>query len=193
MSAINTHQNNGLSFMDKFLLESLLKFFNEPYNFNILHRYRSAKKGKTNISVSLLDWFIVNYAKKNGIQYEIKKYGRRKTILVEQSYTAALYAHKKLYFDPFARGSKQGQDLIIYNDQGVEISTAIRQMNFFRWAISNGVIEYIDKHVDEIYKDMNKRSNRGRRKPSNHKKKQLSVSACKSLGIHSVKMTVKFE
>lgn len=180
---------NGLTDKEKFILEPLLKFFSNPEHFKVLKRYR--EKGNK-VSVSLLDWFTVNYAKKNGIRYEIKINGRRKTILVEQSYTAALHAHTKEYFDPFARGSKQGKAISIENDNGDEIITTVRQLNFFRWAINNGVVEYVDKHVDEIYKDMCERSNRGKKKSTEHKKKQLSVSASKSLGIHQVKMTVKF-
>lgn len=171
------------------MLESLLKFFSDEEHFNILKRYRD-KGGK--VSVSLLDWFTVNYAKKNGVRYEIRKNGRRKSILVEQSYNAALHAHTKEYFDPFARGSKQGRGFAIENSKGEQITTTVRQLNFFRWAINNGVIEYVDKHVDDIYKDMSERSNRGKKKSAEHKKKQLSVSASKSLGIHQVKMTVKF-
>jgi len=188
--SLNEEQNKELTTMEKFMLESLLKFFSDPEHFSSLKRYRD-KGGK--VSVSLLDWFTVNYAKKNGVRYQIKKNGRRKNVLVEQSYNAALHAHTKEYFDPFARGSKQGKGFLIQNEKGDEITTTVRQLNFFRWAINNGVIEYVDRHVEEIYKDMCERSNRGKKKSAEHKKQQLSVSASKSLGIHQVKMTVKFE
>lgn len=177
-----------LSEMEKFMLEPLLTFFTEPANFSILQRYRDKK---SNVSVSLLDWFVVNYAKKYGVRYEIQRNGQRKTVHVEQSYAAALYAHTKEYFDPFARGSKQGKGIIIQNKEDDEIITTVRQLNFFRWAINNGIIEYIDRHVEEIHRDMTERSNRGKKKTAEHKKKQLSVSASKSLGIHQVKVTVK--
>lgn len=179
-----------LSTIEQSMLPSLLTFFNDEQNFEILKRYRNGH-GKTKYSASLLDWFTVNYAKEYGVSYKIKRNGRLKFVLVEQSYNAALSANNKEYFDPFARGSKQGYKITIVNSKGEYIETAIRQLNFFRWAINNGVIEYVDKHVDDIYDDMCKRSNRGKRKGA--KKQQLSVSASKSLGIHSVKMTVKFE
>jgi hypothetical protein len=171
-----------LSTMEKVLLEPLLKFFADPSHFEILQRYRDKQ---SNVSVSLLDWFVVNYAKKFGVRYEIMRNGQRKTVHVEQSYAAALYAHTKEYFDPFARGSKQGKGIIIQNKDGDEIITTVRQLNFFRWAINNGVIEYIDRHVSEIHKDMTERSNRGKKKTPEHKKKQLSVSASRTLGIYN--------
>lgn len=173
---------NDLSQMDNFMLKPLLHFFSEPENFDVLKRYRDKK---SNVSVSLLDWFVVNYAKQYGVRYELVKGDTKKMVHVEQSYTAALYAHTKEYFDPFARGSKQGKGILIQNSDDEEIITTVRQLNFFRWAINNGIIEYIDKNVDAIHKDMCERSNRGKKKTHEHKKKQLSVSASKRLGLHS--------
>jgi phosphopantetheine adenylyltransferase len=171
-----------LSEKEKLLLLPLLNFFSKSENFEVLQRYRNKK---SNVSVSLLDWFTVNYAKKYGVRYQIIKNGRKKNVLVEQSYMSALSAHTKEYFDPFARGSKQGKCIIIQNDKKEEISTTVRQLNFFRWAINNGIISYIDNNIDKIYQDMNERSNRGKKKAQNYKKQHLSTKS--TIGMYKTK------
>lgn len=189
--------SNPLNSSEQSMLPSLLTFFRDPDNFDILLKYRKrSDQGKTKFSASLLDWFTVNYAKKYGVQYEILKNGRKKIVHVEQSYNAALSAYNKEYFDPFARGIKKGHGIVIEGNNGITVTTTVRQLNYFRWAISNGIIEYVDRNVDQIYEDMCLRSNRGKKKV-NGKKHQLSVSACKTLGVYngklnSVKISVKF-
>mgnify|MGYP003353668437 CR=1 FL=1 len=111
-------------------------------------------------------------------------------------FRSALDGYGKERFDPFARGrSKGGAITLTLTVDGEEwsIITTLRQLNYFRWAIDNGVISYVKAHVDEIYNDFATRSNRGKDKADGVKKGKLSVSASKSLGIHKVKMTVKID
>lgn len=169
------------------MLPSLLKFFSDREHFEVLKEFKMSKHGK--FSVGLLNWFNVNYSKEYGVEYIIENMGRRRSVYVWQSYNAALSGYKKEYFDPFARGKNCGKEIAIEHSDEV-INTTIRQLNYFRWAINNGVIAYVKKHVDEIYDDMTRR---GRGAEDNDiKKRQISVSASKKLGIHSVTMTVKF-
>jgi hypothetical protein len=182
------------------MLPSLLKFFSDRVNFDILKEFKMSKHSK--FSVGLLNWFNVNYAKEYGVEYTIETLGRQRSVYVWQSYNAALSGYKKEYFDPFARGKNCGKEIAIEHN-GEIINTTIRQLNYFRWAINNGVIDYVRKHVDEIYDDMINRIRRGGKSSSEMpaaspaedaaaKKRQISVSASKKLGIHSVTMTVKF-
>lgn len=170
------------------MLPSLLRFFQDKEHFNVLERYRHSGN-KEKFSASILDWFTVNYAKKYGIEYTILKKGRKKIVHVEQSYNAALNAYHKEYFDPFARGSNRGQKIVIEND-GVYVETTIRQLNYFRWAIDRGVVTYVDNNIDAIYEDMCERSNRGKKKLTPDKK-QLSVSASKSLRVSKINTLLK--
>ena len=192
------------------MLPSLLKFFSDKSHFDVLKEFKRSKQSK--FSVGLLNWFNVNYSKEYGVEYTIEHLGRQRSVYVWQSYNAALSGYKKEYFDPFARGKNCGKEIAIEYEEEV-IQTTIRQLNYFRWAINNGVIDYVRSHVDEIYKDMNQR---GRNSCSSsiaetvstagsepaieapiklnetEKKRQISVSASKKLGIHRVTMTVKF-
>ncbi len=119
--------------------------------------------------------------------------GRQKTIYVWQAYNAALDGYGKERFDPFARGKSKGGAITLTNDKDESVTTTLRQLNYFRWAIEQGVIEYVKAHIEEIYNDFITRSNRGGKKEKGTKKQKLSVSASKSLGIHKVKMTVKID
>ncbi len=66
------------------------------------------------------------------------------------------------------------------------LKTSVAQLNFFRWAIKNGVIDYLKKHLDEIYNDMKKRNKKHTKKT----KKPLSISVSKTLGVHKVRLKV---
>jgi hypothetical protein len=187
------------------MLPSLLKFFSDKAHFDVLKEFKRSKQSK--FSVGLLNWFNVNYSKEYGVEYTIEHLGRQRSVYVWQSYNAALSGYKKEYFDPFARGKNCGKEIAI-EFEGEVIQTTIRQLNYFRWAINNGVIDYVRAHVDEIYEDMNQRGRNSSCASSTisntsvkteesadsgtEKKRQISVSASKKLGIHSVTMTVKF-
>ena len=176
------------------MMPSLNDFFSIDHNFGILKEFINSRKSRTNkLSFGLLDWFNVNYAKQYGVEYTLTKVGRKKVIYVWQAYNAALDGWGKELFDPFARGKKKGGAITLTNDAGESVTTTLRQLNYFRWAIDYGVISYVKEHIDDIYEDFIKRSNRGGKKERGTKKEKLSVSASKSLGIHNVKMTVKFD
>lgn len=175
------------------MMPSLLEFFSLKYNFCILKEFIDGRKTRSNkLSVGLLDWFNVNYSKKNNIEYVLKRGTYNKVIYVWQLYNAALSGYPKDLFDPFARGKSKGGSITIHNEEGEAIVTTLCQLNYFRWAIKNGIIDYVKSHVEEIYEDLCERSHRGGKKVPGEKKQKLSVSASKTLGIHNVKMTIKF-
>ena len=171
------------------MMPSLLAFFNKKEHFNILKEFITCSKNKTRdskISIGLLDWFNVNYAPAYNVEYTKKE----KNILVWQSYNSALSGYSKSLFDPFARGSKIGNTISI-TDNEITLVTTLCQLNYFRWAIRNGVIDYVKRNTNEIYDDMMKRSNRGGKREQGRKQK-ISVSASKTLGVHKVEMLIKF-
>jgi hypothetical protein len=46
---------------------------------------------------------------------------------------------------------------------GTFIQTTIGQLNFFKWALENGVVAYIESHYGTIEDDMNARNSTSRR------------------------------
>src|SRR5258706_1551044 len=129
----------------------LLDFFSQSQNFKqFLDVVVSKKK---NIPLRVLDWFVTNYAKKNGICYNIKRPdGSLEMFQVFRSYRAQLKGSKKKEFDPFCRGetitleyeSFESQEKIIFE-------TAICQLKFFKWAIENLLLNYVENNYDIIY------------------------------------------
>ena len=80
-------------------------------------------------------------------------------------------SYNKANFDPFCRNER----ITGWGDNG-DIITTIGQLNFFRWAIENRVLEYINDNLEDIEKDMNTNIKK------NLKKKKKSLKANKKGG-----------
>jgi hypothetical protein len=95
------------------------------------------------------------------------------------------------------------------------METTIGQLNFFKWAIENKIVDFIESNYAAIDADMNNRNSTSKRRTptdtdssnsSNNstpdsiqdntktrkKREELSVSACKCIKKETVKIVVKF-
>ena len=88
---------------------------------------------------------------------------------------------------------------IVYYKNGTFIETTIGQLNFFKWALENCVVKYIDENYDTIEKDMNNRNSTSKRKETivdnsktRKKREELSISATKSIKKEKVEIVVQF-
>ena len=167
------------------LLKKLLEF----YQSENIERILPIINGESKYSLRLIDWFVTNYAKKNFVIYKIKN----KRFKVYQDYKLKLKAYSKKRFDPFCRWDRI---TIPYKDD-LQIQTTIGQLNFFRWALENNIIDYIRKNATKIENDMNKRNSstkhRIKEKNKTRKKRQeLSISAIKSIKKENVEIIVQF-
>ena len=176
------------------LLKKLLKYYKKDNN---LQKILSIINGESKISLRLVDWFATNYAKKNFIVYFITtNKGEKKRFKVYVDYKLKLKAYSKRRFDPFCRWERIN---IPYNEDSY-IQTTIGQLNFFKWALENKIIQYINENYDTIEKDMNGRNSTARYKDSSSKKnkktrkkrEELSISATKSIKKEDVEIVVKF-
>lgn len=186
------------------LMVSLTKFFTKTNNIEII---LPIINGKSKISLRVIDWFVTNYSKKNNINYYIQKNIKNgekinKQFIVYLNYKSQLKAYSKKQFDPFCRRER----ISFYYSSDKELITTVGQLNFFRWAIENNIISYIQKNLKEIetdmnisirniYKNNNKTLKNGKNKKGKvrRKRKELSVNASKSISKHNVTITVKFE
>ena len=146
--------------------------------------------GEHTVSLRLIDWFVTNYSKKNFTQFPLDN-GRRFKIYVD--YKLKLKAYSKKRFDPFCRWDR----IAIPYNENTSIQTTLGQLNFFKWILENNILTYIEKNIDIIEKDMNKRSSSSKnRKTQNNqtrkKRTELSVSATKSIKKEDVEIVVKF-
>ena len=173
------------------LLQTLLKFYNRDNNLNNIIPIIN---GDSKISLRLIDWFVTNYSKKNYIIYGIQdKRGNKTRFKVYVDYKLRLKAYSKRRFDPFCRWDR----ITIPYKENLHIQTTIGQLNFFKWAIENDIIKYIEDNYDTIEKDMNKRNSTARKKEKKAKKtrkkrEELSISATKSIKKEKVEIVVKF-
>lgn len=183
-------ENHFISSKKDLLMQSLITFFAEKEN---LDQVIPIITGKSNISLRILDWFVTNYSKKNNISYQHELNGKKKNFIVYLDYKSQLKAYSKKQFDPFCR-----RERISFNDHNNnELITTVGQLNFFRWAIENKIIEYIINNYEVIENDMNNSLRNLYKKKdgdSNRRKRtELSISATKTVNKHDVSIVVQFD
>ena len=186
-TAINYTTQNEL------LLNNLMVFYKDD---NHLSRMLKIITGESKISLRIVDWFSTNYAKKYYTLFPItEENGQIRRFKVYFDYKLKLKAYSKKRFDPFCRWDR----ISIPYRNGTYIETTIGQLNFFKWAIENRVIEYIEENYDTIEKDMNSRNSTSKRKETiidnsktRKKREELSISATKSIKKEEVEIVVQF-
>ena len=135
-------------------------------------------------------------------------------ILVHNNYKGQLKAYSKKNFDPFCRRNR----IRFYYDDNKYFITTVGQLNFFKWALENNIINYIQKHIKDVENDMNLRCeiikkvstkikkdgcvdntliNEQKIKKTGittrKKRKEISAAASKTLSIHNLPMTINFD
>jgi hypothetical protein len=186
---------------NELLLTNLLAFYEKNDN---MDRLINVINGQSNISLRIIDWFVTNYAKKNFTVYSIPAKNKCSTVIngeenmerfkVFHSYKLELKAYSKVRFDPFSRRDR----IVVPYKDNMCLQTTIGQLNFFKWAIENQVLEYIEKNYDDIENDMNMRNSISKKSvdetdaKTRKRREELSISACKTIKKESVKIVVKF-
>jgi hypothetical protein len=175
------------------LLNNLMDFYkNEEY----LDKMLKIITGDSKISLRIVDWFATNYAKKYYTLYTIEDNNDNvKRFKVYFDYKLKLKAYRKRRFDPFCRWER----ISIPYKGDKYIETTIGQLNFFKWAIENKVVNYIEENYETIEKDMNTRNSTSKRKElkidntkTRKKREELSISATKSIKKEEVEIVVQF-
>ena len=159
-----------------------------------LSKMLSIINGESNISLRIVDWFVTNYAKKNFTCYDMPKTNMR--FKVYNDYKLNLRSYSKKRFDPFCRWERIS---IPYKDN-TSIQTTIGQLNFFKWALDNSVIEYIDDNYKNIERDMNERNSTAKKtdkdvnldNKTRKKREELSELATRSIKKEHVEIVVSF-
>ena len=196
------------------LLENLQKYYANPEN---LQKMTRIINGESRISLRVVDWFVTNFSKKNFTVYSLPSHdinGNLEDIRfkVYDEYKRKLKGYSKRRFDPFCRWERIS---IPYDDKN-NMETTIGQLNFFKWAIENRVLDYIHENFDDIERDMNQRNSTSKRRTvststkgspvastnnsissdsdgkTRKKREELSVSACKCFKKENVEIVVKF-
>jgi len=192
---------------NELLLSKLMDFYSDKNN---MDKLVNVVNGESKTSLRIIDWFVTNFAKEYFTVYTIPAKTRCSTVIngeenkerfkVFNSYKLELKAYNKSRFDPFCR---RDRITIPYNETTGMVTT-IGQLNFFKWAIENKILEYIEENFQAIENDMNSRNSISKRKTPDEgtsagtdnktrkKREELSISACKSIKKEIVSIVVKF-
>lgn len=131
------------------LMDSLTKFFRIPEN---IRKILPIVQGKSPISLRILDWFVTNFCKKRNIILDLRtEAGEPRRFMIYFDYKSQLKAYSKKQFDPFCRRER----IRFVYQRGQELITTVGQLNFFRWLLSNRILDYIEEHIEEVEEDMN--------------------------------------
>ena len=195
--------SSGYTTQNDLLLNNLIEFYKQDNNLDNMLKIIT---GESKISLRIVDWFATNYAKKYYTLYDIELPDKKtensdqtsakavKRFKVYIDYKLKLKAYSKQRFDPFCRWER----ISIPYKNGTFIETTIGQLNFFKWAIENKIIKFIEENYDEIEQDMNSRNSTSKRKElvdnskTRKKREELSISASKSIKKEKVEITVQF-
>ena len=172
------------------LLNKLLEYYNKTQN---LDKMLAIINGDSRISLRIVDWFATNYAKEYYTIYQVNELNKRFKVYTD--YKLKLKAYSKKRFDPFCRWER----IFIPYKEGNYIQTTIGQLNFFKWALENNVINYIENNYQDIEKDMNNRNSTAKKKnkilnqsKTRKQREELSISATKSIKKEDVQIIIEF-
>jgi hypothetical protein len=214
------HLKNKMSFVSSklhtqndLLMRNLMDFYQNHGNLDKMMRIIN---GESKISLRIVDWFVTNYAKKYYTVYDLSIDNKPEIarFKVYNDYKLKLKAYSKKRFDPFCRWER----ITIPYDNEKFMETTIGQLNFFKWAIENKIVDYIETNYVSIEDDMNFRNSTSKRKhtpttasstdsetsissssvssnenaKTRKKREELSESACKCIKKESIKIIVKF-
>ena len=193
---MSINSNVSKTYKQDLLMSSLQKFYLKKDN---IAKIKKILYGKSKISLRIIDWFVTKFSKKKNINYIITDYNdnfnKKTQFIVYIDYKLQLKGYSKKQFDPFCRRER----INFYFEEDEYIETTVGQLNFFRWAISNKIIDYIEKNLKEIETDMNQSMKNVYKIPSAKKTKDrkkrntLSVSATRTVNKHNVKIVVSFD
>ena len=115
---------------------------------------------QSNISLRIFDFLCTKYVKYNDVVYYITKNNKQIPFNLNVAYKAQLKAYSKLQFDPFKRHERITIPCTFSENN--ELVTTIGQLNFFKFAIENKLIDWLEskdnlkKVENEIVKDSKK-------------------------------------
>jgi hypothetical protein len=148
--------------------KTIHKFFKNCNDKEII-RMINIINGESEISLRVLDWFVTRYSKRK-IDFGDNQENTLDSFDVHISYKSELKSYKKRYFDPFRRRKKFYYLLYLketnfkstnsHNESNdskdtLLLYTTLGQLNFFMWAISNKIIDYVQVNLEQVSKAMN--------------------------------------
>ena len=163
--SIKTTKDSLLDARQLLILQPLVEFYSNQRNMYILINILN---GSSIISLRLIEYFVVNYVLKNKIKFNKKRYNTTPEYLIENlfeitkpkgeislknnyeniflihdNYKSQLKQYNKKNFDPFCRSKRIKFYYDTTSKEKPYFDTTVAQLNFFKWAISNNILDYI--------------------------------------------------
>lgn len=191
-----------LTTQNDLLLSKLKEFYREEEH---LTKMLEIINGTSKISLRIIDWFVTNYAKKHytviePVMVSSSLFSTKQRIKVYDEYKLKLKAYSKVRFDPFCRWER----ISIPLTETSYIQTTIGQLNFFKWALENHIVKYVEDNIAAIEHDMNSRNNNSRSRENKKdnlfvlgnktrkKREELSTAAAKTVKREQIEVVVTF-
>lgn len=139
-------------------------FFSKPEHMGKLLPFLH---GTSKISLRMVEWFVFVYCMKQTVDWFIGD----EYFNVYLDYQAEMGDNKKQRFDPMGRKwrketrkLKNGETTVVNVYHGINfyytdddyVVTSVAQLNFFRWFIGKGILDYMLEHYDKLSVAMNK-------------------------------------
>jgi hypothetical protein len=168
------------------LLTSLSDFYINKNNEHYLIVLKSIIDSKFELSLRMIDWLVTHYSKMNNVMYWIcynndeiynnfpsdaENCDKYKKVNLYLDYRAHLKSYTKFNFDSFRRHDRI--TFILDKEKSIIVETTLGQLNFFRWAFSNRIIEYALQNQVKIYENMSKYSYKKQNKKQIKQKNSL--------------------
>jgi len=147
------------------IIQSLQSFYS---NRSDLSEILKILEGESIMSLRLIDWFVTNYSKFHNISYILK--GQEFFVYID--YKNQLKAYSKKLFDPFCRRER----IYFQLNNMPAFLTTVGKLNFFRWAIEKGVLDYIALNLSNIEKEMNESARELQKIRKSEKKEGMNLS-----------------
>ena len=164
------------------LLKSLLTFYKKNCNMKIFYNYISKS---SSISLRIFDFLCTKYVKNKNVIYFIEKNGKKTPFNLNVAYKSQLKAYSKLQFDPFKRHERI--EILCPLSPDGKVITTVGQLNFFRFAIDNKLIEWIENQ--DNFKKVETAINADSTSKKNNEKTKKKIST----STNNLKITVTFK
>jgi hypothetical protein len=150
---------------EELILTSLTQYYNDNPEYKKL--LKDVIDGKHKLSLRVIDWLVTHYSKSFNVLYWIHKKSKViydtypvhlddckdiKKLNLYLDYRAQLKSYAKINFDSFRRHNRITFFLDLETNEYIQ--TTIGQLNFFRWAFNNNVLEYANTNYEKIYQHM---------------------------------------
>ena len=170
---------------EQLLFSNILQYFTDhPHALTKVLTILKRKEGGKSTSLTLLDWVVTRFARSHFVQYTHPVTGEMHNVY--EDYQLQLKAFSKKRSDPFCRSERYR--LYIGPEKDDYIVTSTRQLNFFRFVIERGILDYVEANIEELHKLYVQE----KRIPKDKHCDAESLPACEKLNVLEGKFEVSF-